>query len=47
MPNDGRTGSSAVMAAVAKTGKKVKSFSGGVLYDLSGRADALSSAASG
>jgi 4-amino-4-deoxy-L-arabinose transferase-like glycosyltransferase len=47
MRNDGRTGSSEVMAAVAKTGKRVKSFSGGVLYDVSGKADALSTAASG
>jgi hypothetical protein len=42
MPNDGRTGSSEVMAAVAKVGKRVKSFSGGDLYDLSGKAGALS-----
>jgi hypothetical protein len=37
MPNDGRTGSSAVMTAAAKVGKKVLTTSGGTLYDLQGR----------
>jgi 4-amino-4-deoxy-L-arabinose transferase-like glycosyltransferase len=42
--NDGRVGSSKVMAAVEKVGKKVTVTSAGTtitLYDLSGRADAL------
>jgi len=47
MGNDGRTGSSAVMAAAAEVGTKVtlssssSSSSGGTLYDLSGHADEL------
>jgi hypothetical protein len=45
--NDGRVGSSKVMAAVEKVGKKVSVTSGSTtvtLYDLSGRADALAAA---
>jgi len=45
--NDGRVGSSEVMAAVAKVGRKVTITSGSsttTLYDLSGRADALAAA---
>ena len=42
--NDGRVGSSAIMAAVQKVGKEVDSVSG--LYDLQGQADALLAAAS-
>ena len=45
--NDGRVGSSKVMAAVEKVGKKVTVTSGSTtvtLYDLSGRADALAAA---
>ena len=45
--NDGRVGSSQVMAAVAKVGRKVTITSGSsttTLYDLSGRADALAAA---
>jgi 4-amino-4-deoxy-L-arabinose transferase-like glycosyltransferase len=41
--NDGRVGSSKVMAAVAKVGRKV-TVSGTTVYDLSGRADALAAA---
>jgi 4-amino-4-deoxy-L-arabinose transferase-like glycosyltransferase len=37
LPNDGRAGSSAVMTAAAKAGKKVLTTSGGTLYDLQGR----------
>jgi 4-amino-4-deoxy-L-arabinose transferase-like glycosyltransferase len=47
--NDGRVGSSQVMAAVAQVGRKVTITSGSsttTLYDLSGRADALAAAAS-
>ena len=47
--NDGRVGSSQVMAAVAKVGRKVTITSGSsttTLYDLSGRADALAAAGS-
>jgi 4-amino-4-deoxy-L-arabinose transferase-like glycosyltransferase len=47
--NDGRVGSSQVMAAVAKVGRKVTVASGSsttTLYDLSGRADALAAAGS-
>jgi hypothetical protein len=47
--NDGRVGSSQVMAAVAEVGKEVTIASGSsttTLYDLSGRADALAAAAS-
>jgi 4-amino-4-deoxy-L-arabinose transferase-like glycosyltransferase len=47
--NDGRVGSSKVMAAVEKVGKKVTVTSGSTtvtLYDLSGRADALAAIAS-
>ena len=40
MRNDGRVGSSAVMAAVQKVGNKV-TVNGTTIYDLSGRADAL------
>ena len=46
---DGRVGSSQVMAAVAKVGRKVTITSGSsttTLYDLSGRADALAAAGS-
>ena len=43
MRNDGRVGSSAVMAAVQKVGKKV-TVNGTTIYDLSGRADALAAA---
>jgi 4-amino-4-deoxy-L-arabinose transferase-like glycosyltransferase len=43
--NDGRVGSSTVMAAVEKVGKEVDSVSG--LYDLQGQADALLALASG
>jgi 4-amino-4-deoxy-L-arabinose transferase-like glycosyltransferase len=45
--NDGRVGSSKVMAAVEKVGRKVTVTSGSTtvtLYDLSGRADALAAA---
>jgi 4-amino-4-deoxy-L-arabinose transferase-like glycosyltransferase len=45
--NDGRVGSSKVMAAVEKIGRKVTVTSGSTtvtLYDLSGRADALAAA---
>jgi 4-amino-4-deoxy-L-arabinose transferase-like glycosyltransferase len=45
--NDGRVGSSKVMAAVEKVGKKVTVTSGSTtvtLYDLSGRADAIAAA---
>jgi hypothetical protein len=45
--NDGRVGSSRVMAAVAEVGRKVTITSGSsttTLYDLSGRADALAAA---
>ena len=45
--NDGRVGSSKVIAAVEKVGKKVTVTSGSTtvtLYDLSGRADALAAA---
>jgi hypothetical protein len=42
--NDGRVGSTTVMAAVQKVGKEVDSVSG--LYDLRGQADALLAAAS-
>jgi 4-amino-4-deoxy-L-arabinose transferase-like glycosyltransferase len=47
--NDGRVGSSQVMAAVAQVGRKVTVTSGSsttTLYDLSGRADALAAAGS-
>ena len=47
--NDGRVGSSQVMAAVARVGRKVTITSGSsttTLYDLSGRADALAAAGS-
>jgi hypothetical protein len=47
--NDGRVGSSQVMAAVAEVGRKVTITSGTsttTLYDLSGRADALAAAGS-
>jgi 4-amino-4-deoxy-L-arabinose transferase-like glycosyltransferase len=47
--NDGRVGSSQVMAAVAKVGRMVTITSGTsttTLYDLSGRADALAAAGS-
>jgi 4-amino-4-deoxy-L-arabinose transferase-like glycosyltransferase len=47
--NDGRVGSSQVMAAVAEVGRKVTITSGSsttTLYDLSGRADALAAAGS-
>jgi 4-amino-4-deoxy-L-arabinose transferase-like glycosyltransferase len=47
--NDGRVGSSKVMAAVAQVGRKVTVTSGSsttILYDLSGRADALAAAGS-
>jgi 4-amino-4-deoxy-L-arabinose transferase-like glycosyltransferase len=47
--NDGRVGSSQVMAAVAQVGRKVTIASGSsttTLYDLSGRADALAAAGS-
>ncbi|MGZ6645808.1 MAG: mannosyltransferase YkcB-related protein, partial [Solirubrobacteraceae bacterium] len=47
--NDDRVGSSQVMAAVAKVGRKVTITSGSsttTLYDLSGRADALAAAGS-
>jgi 4-amino-4-deoxy-L-arabinose transferase-like glycosyltransferase len=47
--NDGRVGSSKVMAAVEQVGKKVTVTSGSTtvtLYDLSGRADALAAIAS-
>ena len=47
--NDGRVGSSKVMAAVAQVGRKVTVTSGSsttTLYDLSGRADALAAAGS-
>jgi 4-amino-4-deoxy-L-arabinose transferase-like glycosyltransferase len=47
--NDGRVGSSQVMAAVAQVGRKVTITSGSstiTLYDLSGRADALAAAGS-
>jgi hypothetical protein len=47
--NDGRVGSSKVMAAVEKVGRKVTVTSGSTtvtLYDLSGRADALAAAGS-
>jgi 4-amino-4-deoxy-L-arabinose transferase-like glycosyltransferase len=47
--NDGRVGSSQVMAAVAQVGRKVTITSGStttILYDLSGRADALAAAGS-
>jgi 4-amino-4-deoxy-L-arabinose transferase-like glycosyltransferase len=47
--NDGRVGSSQVMAAVAHVGRKVTITSGSsttTLYDLSGRADALAAAGS-
>ncbi|MGZ8633272.1 MAG: ArnT family glycosyltransferase [Solirubrobacteraceae bacterium] len=47
--NDGRVGSSKVMAAVAQVGRKVTITSGSsttTLYDLSGRADALAAAGS-
>ena len=46
--NDGRVGSSQVMAAVAQVGRKVTITSGSsttTLYDLSGRADALAAVA--
>ena len=46
--NDGRVGSSKVMAAVAQVGRKVTITSGSsttTLYDLSGRADALAAVA--
>jgi hypothetical protein len=46
---DGRVGSSQVMAAVARVGRKVTITSGSsttTLYDLSGRADALAAAGS-
>ncbi len=43
MRNDGRVGSSEVMAAVEKVGRKV-TVDGTTIYDLSGRADALQSA---
>jgi 4-amino-4-deoxy-L-arabinose transferase-like glycosyltransferase len=39
--NDGRVGSSKVMAAVSQVGRKVSVSSSTTLYDLSGRADAL------
>jgi hypothetical protein len=41
---DGRTGSSQVMAAVAKIGKQVSYGGSGTLYDLQGQASALLSA---
>jgi 4-amino-4-deoxy-L-arabinose transferase-like glycosyltransferase len=47
--NDGRVGSSQVMAAVANVGRKLTITSGSsttTLYDLSGRADALAAAGS-
>jgi 4-amino-4-deoxy-L-arabinose transferase-like glycosyltransferase len=47
--NDGRVGSSKVMAAVAQVGRKVTITSGSspiTLYDLSGQADALAAAGS-
>jgi 4-amino-4-deoxy-L-arabinose transferase-like glycosyltransferase len=47
--NDGRVGSSQVMAAVAQVGRKVTISTGSsttTLYDLSGRADALAAAGS-
>ena len=44
MPQDGRTGSRDVMAAVQQTGKQVSSVSG--LYDVSGTANALLGASS-
>ena len=47
--NDGRVGSSKVMAAVAQVGRKVTVTSGSsttTLYDLVGRADALAAAGS-
>jgi 4-amino-4-deoxy-L-arabinose transferase-like glycosyltransferase len=47
--NDGRVGSSQVMAAVAQVGRKVTITAGSsttTLYDLSGRADALAAAGS-
>jgi 4-amino-4-deoxy-L-arabinose transferase-like glycosyltransferase len=47
--NDGRVGSSQVMAAVVEVGRKVTITSGSsttTLYDLSGRADALAAAGS-
>jgi len=47
--NDGRVGSSKVMAAVAQVGRKVTVTTGSsttTLYDLSGRADALATAGS-
>jgi hypothetical protein len=43
--NDGRVGSSTVMAAVEQVGQEVDSVSG--LYDLQGQADALLALASG
>jgi 4-amino-4-deoxy-L-arabinose transferase-like glycosyltransferase len=43
MRNDGRVGSSAVMAAIQKVGKKV-TVNGTTLYDLSGQAAALAAA---
>jgi hypothetical protein len=42
--NDGRVGSSKVMAAVAQVGKQVTLSDGTTLYDLSGQADALAAA---
>jgi hypothetical protein len=44
MMQDGRVGSSQVMAAVAKVGKKVSYSGSGTLYDLQGQASALLSA---
>jgi hypothetical protein len=47
--NDGRVGSSKVMAAVEQVGRKVTITSGSstiTLYDLSGKADALAAIAS-
>jgi 4-amino-4-deoxy-L-arabinose transferase-like glycosyltransferase len=42
--NDGRVGSSKVMAAVAQVGRRVTLSDGTTLYDLSGQADALAAA---
>jgi 4-amino-4-deoxy-L-arabinose transferase-like glycosyltransferase len=45
MGNDGRPGSSAAIAAVAKTCRRATTVSGTVLYDCAGRAGALRAAA--
>ena len=42
--NDGRVGSSKVMAAVAQVGKQISLSDGTTLYDLGGQADALAAA---